>query len=99
MNTMGNLDSDLLTPTEVAQHLRVSRSWIYEAAKEGRIPCVRLGGPDGPVRVVRTDVDGVARTGTGRAGFPARHITRRAARAAPGQDGSAAGIDPLAGEA
>ena len=24
--------------------------WLYDAAKAGRIPCVRLGGPDGPVR-------------------------------------------------
>ena len=30
--------------------LGVSRSWLYDAAKGGRIPCVRLGGPDGPVR-------------------------------------------------
>jgi hypothetical protein len=37
--------------------LRVSRSWVYEAAKEGRIPSVRLGGPDGPLRFLVHDVD------------------------------------------
>ena len=30
--------------------LGVSRSWLYEAAKCGRIPCVRLGDPGGPLR-------------------------------------------------
>ena len=40
----------LLRPAEVIDLLGVSRSWLYDAAKAGRIPCVRLGGPDGPVR-------------------------------------------------
>jgi excisionase family DNA binding protein len=47
----------LLKPTEVARRLGVSRSWVYEAARAGRIPCVRLGGPDGPVRFVPEDVE------------------------------------------
>ena len=47
---MDRLDTALLTPAEVALRLGVSRSWLYHAAKEGRIPCVRLGGDDGPVR-------------------------------------------------
>jgi excisionase family DNA binding protein len=46
----------LLRPTEVAQMLGVSRTWLYAAAKDGRIPCVRLGGPDGPVRFVERDL-------------------------------------------
>ena len=54
---MANLDTDLLKPTDVAARLRVSRSWVYEAAKTGRIPCVRLGGPDGPLRFLPADVD------------------------------------------
>jgi excisionase family DNA binding protein len=40
----------LLKPSDVVQILGVSRSWLYDAAKSGRIPCVRLGGDDGPVR-------------------------------------------------
>jgi excisionase family DNA binding protein len=47
---------DLLRPMEVAQMLGVSRSWLYGAAKDGRIPCVRLGGPDGPLRFVERDL-------------------------------------------
>jgi len=43
-------DRQLLRPAEVVDLLGVSRSWLYDAAKSGRIPCVRLGGPDGPVR-------------------------------------------------
>jgi excisionase family DNA binding protein len=57
MDMTANLDTDLLKPTEVAARLRVSRSWVYEAAKEGRIPSVRLGGPDGPLRFLLDDVD------------------------------------------
>ena len=46
----------LLRPTEVAAALGVSRSWLYDAAKDGRIPSVRLGGPDGPLRFVKQDL-------------------------------------------
>jgi excisionase family DNA binding protein len=46
----------LLRPTDVARMLGVSRSWLYEAAKDGRIPCVRLGGEDGPLRFVERDL-------------------------------------------
>ncbi len=48
---------DLLKPTEVAQRLGVSRSWLYAAAADGRIPAVRLGGPDGPLRFVAADLE------------------------------------------
>ncbi len=41
---------ELLRPAEVCRLLGVSRSWLYQAAIDGRIPSVRLGGPDGPVR-------------------------------------------------
>ena len=46
----------LLRPSEVTELLGVSRTWLYAAAKDGRVPCVRLGGPDGPVRFVRSDL-------------------------------------------
>ena len=54
---MTHLDTDLLKPTDVARRLGVSRSWVYDAAATGRIPCVRLGGPDGPLRFLPGDVD------------------------------------------
>lgn len=54
---MAYLDIDLLKPSEVATFLGVSRSWVYGAAKSGRIPSVRLGGPDGPVRFVPGEIE------------------------------------------
>ncbi len=54
---MAYLDTDLLKPTDVARRLGVSRSWVYDAAASGRIPCVRLGGPDGPLRFLPKDVE------------------------------------------
>lgn len=33
----------LLTAEEVADFLQVPKSWVYEAAREGRIPHIRLG--------------------------------------------------------
>jgi excisionase family DNA binding protein len=48
--------TDLLRPAQVAQMLGVSRSWLYAAAKDGRIPCVRLGASDGPLRFVERDL-------------------------------------------
>jgi excisionase family DNA binding protein len=46
----------LMRPSEVAALLGVSRTWLYDAPKEGRSPCVRLGGPDGPLRFVPDDL-------------------------------------------
>ena len=46
----------LLKPAEVQRLLGVSRTWLYDAAKTGALPCVRLGGPDGPVRFHPDDV-------------------------------------------
>jgi excisionase family DNA binding protein len=37
--------------------LGVSRTWLYTAAKDGRIPSVRIGGPDGPLRFVPEDLE------------------------------------------
>src|SRR3954470_7028679 len=47
---MERSDVYLLKPAEVIELLGVSRSWLYDAANSGRIPCVRLGSSDGPVR-------------------------------------------------
>jgi excisionase family DNA binding protein len=85
MDTMANSDEDLLKPTEVAARLRVSRSWVYEAAQNGRIPSVRLGGPDGPLRFLPEDVDAWLERAR-RAWVPGesgRAAARRAARRAP----------------
>jgi excisionase family DNA binding protein len=57
MDVMGDLDTELLKPSDIASFLGVSRSWVYEAAKAGRLPCVRLGGEGGPLRFVRQDVE------------------------------------------
>jgi excisionase family DNA binding protein len=48
---------ELLRPADVARMLGVSRTWLYDAAKDGRIPSVRIGGPGGPVRFVREDLE------------------------------------------
>lgn len=48
---------DLLRPWDVARRLGVSRTWLYQAAKDGRIPAVRVGGPTGPLRFVEEDLD------------------------------------------
>ncbi len=47
----------LLKPSEVAALLQVSRTWVYKAASEGRVPSVRLGAADGPLRFIADDVD------------------------------------------
>lgn len=44
----------LLTAAQVATQLAVPKSWIYTAARTGRIPCVRVGRH---VRFRREDVD------------------------------------------
>ncbi|MGI8803925.1 MAG: helix-turn-helix transcriptional regulator [Solirubrobacteraceae bacterium] len=51
------MDSELLRPNEVARRLGVSRTWVYDAARDGRIPSVRIGGPDGPLRFVLEDLE------------------------------------------
>jgi excisionase family DNA binding protein len=38
-----HLEQRLLTPTEAAQLLAVKTSWIYEAVRTHRLPCLRLG--------------------------------------------------------
>jgi excisionase family DNA binding protein len=46
----------LLRPSDMMKRLGVSRSWLYQAAKDGRVPSVRLGGPDGPLRFNPDDI-------------------------------------------
>jgi excisionase family DNA binding protein len=48
---------NLLKPNDLAARLAVSRAWVYEAAKLGRIPSVRIGGPDGPLRFLSEDIE------------------------------------------
>lgn len=47
----------LLKPSDLTRLLGVSRSWLYDAAKTGRIPSIRIGGEDGPLRFVAEDID------------------------------------------
>jgi excisionase family DNA binding protein len=37
------LDGPLLRPDEVAELLAVKTSWVYEAVRTGKLPCIRLG--------------------------------------------------------
>ncbi len=37
------LDGPLLTPADVATLLSVKTSWVYEAARTGNLPCLRIG--------------------------------------------------------
>ena len=77
-------DLELLTPGEAMALLRVSRSWLCAAANDGRLPSIRLGGPDGPLCFVKGDL--VAQTERARAAWrPGRQrgadvAARRAAR-------------------
>jgi hypothetical protein len=54
-------ESELLRPAEVPRILKVSKTWLYDAAKNDRIACVRLGGPDGPLRFERTVIEALIR--------------------------------------
>lgn len=46
----------LLTASDIAESLAVSRAWVYKAARAGRLPCVHVGGSDGPLRFIEEDV-------------------------------------------
>ena len=37
------LDGPLLTANQAAALLSVKTSWIYEATRTGKLPCIRLG--------------------------------------------------------
>ncbi|MBV9819130.1 MAG: helix-turn-helix domain-containing protein [Solirubrobacterales bacterium] len=53
----GRSVSPLLRPNDVAHLLSVSRAWVYDAARSGRIPSLRLGGEDGPLRFDAEDIE------------------------------------------
>jgi excisionase family DNA binding protein len=48
------LDEPLLRPAEAAALLAVRTSWVYEAVRAGRLPCVRVGRH---VRFLRSDLE------------------------------------------
>jgi excisionase family DNA binding protein len=66
MEDVDRTDLRLLRPGEVAELLGVSSSWLYAAAQEGRIPCIRLGGVDGPVRFQRDALEAWIASGSRR---------------------------------
>ena len=51
------MSEDLLKPMQIAERWGVSRSWVYRAAEEGRIPHLRLGGARGPLRFSPAAID------------------------------------------
>ncbi|MGC2373254.1 MAG: helix-turn-helix domain-containing protein [Solirubrobacteraceae bacterium] len=74
-----HLHPALLKPSELAMQLGVSRSWLYDAAKAGRIPSIRIGGEEGPLRFVPEDIqrwidDARAAWVPGRPTVPTRHL-------------------------
>jgi excisionase family DNA binding protein len=48
------LAEPLLTPAEAAALLSVRRSWVYDAARQGDLPCVRVGRH---LRFLRSDLE------------------------------------------
>jgi len=47
----------LIKPSELARDLGVSRAWVYEGARRGRIPSIRIGGEEGPLRFISEDIE------------------------------------------
>lgn len=41
---MSTPDEPLWTADDVAAYLKVSRSWVYQHAADGRLPCRHVGG-------------------------------------------------------
>ena len=66
MVTRHDSDEDLMTADEVAHRLRVKPATAYEAAADGRIPCVRLwqGRRRALVRFRRSDIEKLIRDRT-----------------------------------
>ena len=48
------LNEPLLTPADAARLLVVKTNWIYEAVRDGRLPCVRIGRH---IRFLRVDLE------------------------------------------
>jgi excisionase family DNA binding protein len=53
-SSVTSLSEPLLTPADAAALLSVRRSWIYDAARNGHLPCVRVGRH---VRFLRSDLE------------------------------------------
>ena len=49
-----SLGEPLLRPVDAAALLAVRPSWVYEAVRAGRLPCVRIGRH---VRFLRSDLE------------------------------------------
>ena len=49
----GHSTAELLTPEELAEKLKVPRSWVYEQSRQGNIPTHRIG------RYIRFDLEEV----------------------------------------
>lgn len=37
------MDEQLKTPEQVAEMLQVTKAWVYQLVREGRLTCVKLG--------------------------------------------------------
>jgi excisionase family DNA binding protein len=61
----------MMTAEELAKALRVSRSWVYEAARNGGIPCLRVGA------LLRFDLDEVKSSLRGIPSPPAKIVGLR----------------------
>jgi len=43
-NSLLHSEEALWTASDVAQYLKLSRSWVYQRAEAGLLPCLRIGG-------------------------------------------------------
>ena len=48
------LDEPLLRPADAARLLAVRTSWVYDAARDGRLPCLHIGRH---LRFLRSDLE------------------------------------------
>jgi excisionase family DNA binding protein len=53
----GSISETLLTASQLAKRFSVSQAWVYQAVADGRLPHIRLGRADGPVRFVAAEID------------------------------------------
>jgi predicted DNA-binding transcriptional regulator AlpA len=51
------VNAPLLKASDVMAALSISRRLVYQMAQDGRLPCVRVGGPDGPLRFRPADIE------------------------------------------
>jgi excisionase family DNA binding protein len=49
-----SLSEPLLRPQDAADLLSVRLSWVYEAVRDGRLPCIHIGRH---IRFLRTDLE------------------------------------------